>query len=65
MAAIPKTFTMGERTKVSRANTSSPSVRTTIPEGIVKDLQLKVGDTIVWYSYIVDGKVKVEVQKEA
>lgn len=55
---------MGERTKVSKANTNSPSVRTTIPEGIVKDLGLKVGDTIVWYSSIADGKVRVEVRKE-
>lgn len=55
---------MGERTKLARANTKSPSLRTTVPEGIVKDLNLKVGDIVVWRSMIVDGRIKVLVEKE-
>lgn len=56
--------TMGERTKLTRANTNSPSLRTTVPGGVVKDLAVKEGDTIVWRSMIVDGKVRVMVEKE-
>jgi hypothetical protein len=55
---------MGERTKVKRANTNSISLRTTIPEGVVKDLALKEDDTVVWRSMIIEGKVKVVVEKE-
>ena len=55
---------MGERTKLAKANTNSPSLRTTVPEGIVKDLGLKVGDSIVWRAMIVEGKLRVMVEKE-
>jgi len=38
----------GEPTKLTKANDSSYSLRTTVPKGIVKQLELKEGDSIFW-----------------
>lgn len=38
----------GEKTILSRANDKSYSLRTTVPTGIVKQLDLKEGSSIIW-----------------
>lgn len=54
---------LGERTKLVRANTNSPSLRTTVPESIVRELKLKGGDSIEWEHVICDGKLVINVKK--
>jgi hypothetical protein len=54
---------VGERTKLNRANTNSPSLRTTVPEGVVNELKLKPGDTLEWERIIHDNKIAVRVKK--
>ena len=39
---------MGEKSTVARASNKSPSVRTTIPEKIVAEMRLGVGDVLDW-----------------
>lgn len=51
------TFTVvGKTSKVSKATTTSSSVRATIPEDIAEDLGLVVGDTIEWDTVSEKGK---------
>lgn len=38
----------GERTTLSKANDKSYSLRTTVPKGIVNQMDLKEGDSILW-----------------
>jgi hypothetical protein len=38
----------GEITKLTRANTKSYSLRTTVPKGIANQFELKEGDKILW-----------------
>lgn len=38
----------GEKTVLIRANDKSYSLRTTVPTGIVKQLDLNEGDSILW-----------------
>jgi hypothetical protein len=38
----------GERTILTKANDKSYSLRTTLPTGIAKQLDLKEGDSIFW-----------------
>ncbi|HLD83455.1 MAG TPA: AbrB family transcriptional regulator [archaeon] len=38
----------GEKTKVTRANSKSYSLRTTVPKGISGHLELKEGDAVLW-----------------
>jgi len=45
----------GERTSLSKANSGSYSLRTTVPTGIVKQLDLKEGSSILW-KLIPNGK---------
>jgi hypothetical protein len=49
--------------KVARANSKSPSVRTTIPEEIVAELKIEVGDPLVWRIDQRDGKKGVFIRK--
>lgn len=50
--------------KVGRAATNSKSLRATIPEEIVGELKLNVGDLIVWsVEEREDGKKVATVQK--
>lgn len=39
---------MGEKSTVAKASSKSPSVRTTIPEKIAKEMKIKVGDVLDW-----------------
>lgn len=41
-------MTNGQKTKLSKANVESKSLRTTVPTGIVQQLGLKVGDELSW-----------------
>ena len=38
----------GEKTKLTRANDRSYSLRTTVPKGISQQLELKEGDSLIW-----------------
>ena len=50
-------------TKVARASSKSPSVRTTIPEEIVEELKLKVGDPLIWKLDQHEGRKGLFVRK--
>lgn len=39
---------MGEKTKLTKATSKSDSLRTTLPSGVAKQLNLKVGDELDW-----------------
>lgn len=39
---------MGQKSTIAKASSNSPSVRATIPEEIVKEMQLSVGDVLDW-----------------
>lgn len=54
---------MGERTKLNRANTKSPSLRTTVPEGVVNELRVKEGESFEWKRIIQEGKIAIRVKK--
>jgi hypothetical protein len=54
---------MGEHTKLNRANTKSPSLRTTVPESVVNELKVKEGDSIEWERIIYEGKIAIRVKK--
>jgi len=55
----------GHTTKLAPANTTSGSLRTTVPAGVVKDLELERGDTVRWVVRARgDGRLVVEVEKE-
>jgi len=45
-----KVITMrgGEKTILTRANSSSYSLRTTVPKGVVSHFGLKEGDSLLW-----------------
>ena len=55
---------MGEfKTKVTIARPNSPSLRTTIPEGVAKLIDLGIGDELVWKVYIKENQVKITVSR--
>ena len=54
---------MGITSKVAKASSNSPSVRSTIPEEIVSKLDVKVGDVLVWIPIKHEGKEGVFVRK--
>lgn len=54
---------VGERTKLNRANTKSPSLRTTVPESVVNELKVEEGDSIEWERIIYEGKIAIRVKK--
>jgi hypothetical protein len=39
---------MGKKSHITRATTNSNSLRTTIPEDIVHDMKLQIGDVLDW-----------------
>ncbi|HXQ91947.1 MAG TPA: AbrB family transcriptional regulator [Nitrososphaerales archaeon] len=39
---------MGKKSTVAKASSNSPSLRATIPEEIVKEMKLSVGDILDW-----------------
>lgn len=55
---------MGEfKTKVTIARPNSPSLRTTIPEGVAKLIDLGAGDELVWKVHIKENQVEITVSK--
>jgi antitoxin component of MazEF toxin-antitoxin module len=50
--------------KVTYARPNSPSLRTTIPEGLAKMIGLEAGDSLVWNLTIKDNNLIVTVSKE-
>jgi bifunctional DNA-binding transcriptional regulator/antitoxin component of YhaV-PrlF toxin-antitoxin module len=54
---------MSLKTKASAARPGSPSLRATIPEGIVAFLNIKEGDTLEWKMEMIDDKRIAIVEK--
>ncbi|HEV2192789.1 MAG TPA: AbrB/MazE/SpoVT family DNA-binding domain-containing protein [Nitrosopumilaceae archaeon] len=54
---------MPELSRVAKATTNSKSLRATIPEKIVEELKLNVGDLLVWTTEEHKGKKTVAIQK--
>jgi bifunctional DNA-binding transcriptional regulator/antitoxin component of YhaV-PrlF toxin-antitoxin module len=54
---------MGEKSIVAKASSKSPSVRTTIPEKIVKEMEIAVGDVLDWETTTQGGRKVVRVKK--
>ncbi len=55
----------GHVTKLAKATSRSGSLRTTVPAGIVKDLDLSLEDTLRWVvTAKEDGTLVIEVTKE-
>ena len=55
--------TVGERTKLNKANNNSPSLRSTVPESVVRELKLQEGDAIEWEHIVYEGKIAIRVKK--
>jgi bifunctional DNA-binding transcriptional regulator/antitoxin component of YhaV-PrlF toxin-antitoxin module len=56
---------VGEFTStVTQARPKSSSLRTTIPEGIAKLLDLKSSDEVVWTVKAIKGQVEVSLSKK-
>jgi hypothetical protein len=51
--------------KVTIARPQSPSLRTTIPEGVAKFIELKAGNELVWKVNIKSGKVEIIISKQS
>lgn len=41
-------MTRGEKTILTKANTKSDSLRTTLPKGVANQFELKEGDSVYW-----------------
>jgi hypothetical protein len=55
----------GHVTRLTRATSKSESLRTTVPSGIVRDLDLGLGDRLRWVvTAEEDGSLAVKVEKE-
>jgi antitoxin component of MazEF toxin-antitoxin module len=55
-------MTEGQVTKLSKANDSSNSLRTTVPAGIVKQFGLKDGSKISWVLDVDDGEIVIKLK---
>ncbi|MEM2144903.1 MAG: hypothetical protein QW279_06050 [Candidatus Jordarchaeaceae archaeon] len=53
---------MGEITVLSKATTTSKSLRTTVPSGIVRQFNLKKGDKFQWEITADNGKLVIIVK---
>jgi hypothetical protein len=55
---------MGKKSHITKATSTSNSLRTTIPEGIAKDMHLEIGDVLDWeVSTTEKGKKHAKVRK--
>ncbi len=52
-----------QETKVTKANTKSQSLRTSVPKIIVQALDLQNGDTVDWRLNLVNGEIIITVVK--
>ncbi len=58
-------MTRGHVTRLAKATSTSGSLRTTVPRGVVRDLDLGLGDTLRWeIKANEDGILVVMVMKE-
>ncbi len=55
-------MTNGQITTLTRANNTSESLRTTVPSGIIKQLDLKEGDKLAWKLGIGEGAFIIVVR---
>ncbi|MGH9983416.1 MAG: hypothetical protein ACRD8W_05600 [Nitrososphaeraceae archaeon] len=61
---MKNTNNMAEFTsKITISRPNSPSLRTTIPEGVAKLIELKAGDELLWKVNIKSSKVEVIIYK--
>ena len=54
-----------KKTKVTKANTKSDSLRTSIPKQIVQALNLNDGDSVDWRLNLIDGEIVITVVKDS
>jgi len=54
---------LGFKSKVSRANPKSPSVKATIPKEIVEKVKIIPGDVLDWDIMVEKGKTMMKVRK--
>jgi len=54
---------MASLSRVAKATTTSKSLRATIPEDIVHELGVKVGDVLIWSVEEHKGKKTVNIEK--
>jgi bifunctional DNA-binding transcriptional regulator/antitoxin component of YhaV-PrlF toxin-antitoxin module len=54
---------MGLKSAVAKANSKSPSIRTTIPEKIAAELSLRPGDVLDWELASENNRRIVKVKK--
>lgn len=58
-------MTRGHVTRLAKATSKSESLRTTVPAGVVRDLDLELGDQIRWVILAEDdGSLVARVEKE-
>ncbi len=54
---------MGEKSTIAKASSISPSMRTTIPEKIAKEMNLKIGDVLDWEIITQDSRKIMKVKR--
>ncbi len=52
----------GDVTVLTKANTTSNSLRTTLPMSITRQFNLKVGDKLIWKMEIEDNKLIIKIK---
>ena len=58
-------MTRGHVTRLAKATSKSESLRTTVPAGVVRDLDLELGDSLRWVILPqTDGTLVARVEKE-
>jgi hypothetical protein len=58
-------MTRGHTTRLAKATSRSESLRTTVPSGVVRDLDLQLGDQLRWVVVARrDGTLVARVEKE-
>ena len=58
-------MTRGHLTRLAKATSRSESLRTTVPAGVVRDLDLQLGDRLRWVVMPdTDGTLVARVEKE-
>ncbi len=58
-------MTRGHITRLAKATSRSESLRTTVPSGVVRDLDLELGDQLRWVVVARgDGTLVARVEKE-
>lgn len=60
---IIEVYNMSLKSKLTEARPGSPSLRATVPEGIVAFLDLKESDKLEWKMEIIDNKRVAIVKK--